>query len=190
MHHDCETFSRREAFIFTPVSLDLNLYALFLGLIAVYLWPVRCQLESGGGGKQLWCAFRWLDGKRGCRPRGQSTSVLLKLASLLIYLCLNWTKKPNTVALRTKKKWHASLFWQESWIKYEFLREKKGYIYVRWGWFMGKFWSYNVHVDLFYFEKMWPRQMLSLCTSSQSWEVLKALLCKGPFQEVYVEYWK
>lgn len=50
MHHDCETFSGRETFIFTPVSLDLNLYALFLGLIAVYLWSVRCQLESGGGG--------------------------------------------------------------------------------------------------------------------------------------------
>lgn len=50
-HHDCETFSGSETFIFTPVSLDLNMYALFPGVIAVYLWLARCELESGRGGR-------------------------------------------------------------------------------------------------------------------------------------------
>lgn len=117
-HHDCETFSGSETFIFTPVSLDLNMYALFPGVIAVYLWLARCELESGRGGETLMC-FLLTGWKERGPPQGQSTSVLLKLASLLIYLCLNRTKEPNTVALRTflasaRKRWHASLFWRES----------------------------------------------------------------------------
>lgn len=182
----CETFIGSETLIFTPVSLDLNMYALCPGVIAVYLWLARCELESGGRGNDSdVLSADWVE--RECPAPGSIHLSVLKLASLLIYLCLNWAKEPNTLALRTflantRKKWHASLFWRESWIKYECLGAIKGYIYVQWGWFMEMFWSYNVHIDFFYFGKMWPRQMLSLRTSSQSWKVLKVLLCKGPLQ--------
>lgn len=130
------------------------MYALFPGVITVYLWLACCASQAGG--KATLMCFLLTGWKERGPPRSQSTSVLLKLASLLIYLCLNRTKEPNTVALRTflastEKRWHASLFWRESWIKYEFLRAKKGYIYVQWGWFMEKFWSYNVHIDFFLF---------------------------------------